>query len=89
MVVYHETFVQRNQHRLYVREHPGLYLPQVLWLFDQVFVHGLPLASSAGPPIGDRPLVKPENCHSNSMIIGRARVPRPENLREPYQQGAH
>ena len=23
MMVYPETFVQRNQHRIYVREHPG------------------------------------------------------------------
>ena len=42
----------------------GLDLPQVPWLFDQVLVHGLPLASGASPPSGDRPLVKAESGHN-------------------------
>ena len=41
----------------------GLHLPQGTWLFDQGFMHGLPLASGAGSPRGDRPLINPKRRH--------------------------
>ena len=48
MMVYQETFVQRNQHRIYVREHPGEEpaiilmhgFPDNVHLYDRLFPTG-------------------------------------------------
>jgi pimeloyl-ACP methyl ester carboxylesterase len=53
MMVYRETFVQRNGHRIYVRDHPGAEPPIIL-------MHGFPdnmhlydrLAPQLVPPRG-------------------------------------
>src|SRR5215813_578780 len=42
----------------------GLHLSQVPWLFDEVFLHGLPLSPGACPPIGDCALVKPQRRYN-------------------------
>src|SRR2546425_2540955 len=42
----------------------GWDLPQVTGLFDHVLLYGLPLSPGAGPPIGNRPLIKPKSRHN-------------------------
>src|SRR5215510_16263551 len=41
-----------------------LHLSQVPWLFDQIFVHRLPLSTRASPPSSHRALVKSKSRHN-------------------------
>ena len=59
MMVYQETFVQRNQHRIYVREHPGEEpaiilmhgFPDNVHLYDRLFPTGRILLHAYTSPI--------------------------------------
>ena len=59
MMVYPETFVQRNQHRIYVREHPGEEpaiilmhgFPDNVHLYDRLFPTGRILLHGYTSPI--------------------------------------